>query len=132
VLLIGDAIVRLAGSAQDRADTRRALLGYLHDQQDPEGALRLCDPFARLGPTAADLPRIRAILVTLLAKEHDYQTREALEHRLALLHPTVTDLLRSGDSNFPPTTALLTAVRRNATITSWLNALRLLSSPTAH
>jgi hypothetical protein len=125
---LADVVARLAVTARDRAQAREVLLPPMVAETDPWMARQLAETVARLDPTPEEQAQAREALLGLLAREASPGTARALANAVAQLNPTIVDLGGSRSWAFPPTPALLAAVRQNSAISAWLTALPLLSS----
>ena len=97
-------------------------------QTDPRNdARRLAEAIAALEPTASEQTQARHALLALLPAQTDRWAAGALTDAVARLSPTAADLGGFDDCPFPPTAALLAAVRENTGLRAWLTVLPLLS-----
>jgi hypothetical protein len=125
---LADTITALEPTAEDRAQARQVLLAVLGAQTDPRNdARRLADAITALEPTADEQAQARHALLALLPAQTDRWAAKALTDAVARLSPTAADLGGFDDCPFPPTAALLAAVRENTGLRAWLTVLPLLS-----
>ena len=120
---LAGAVAGLAVTAEDRERAREALLGLLAHEASSWVAKELADAVTGLDPTAEDRARAREALLGLLAREDDPSRAQQLAEASTGLSPTVADLVGSSTWPFPPTPALLAAVRQNSGLPAWLAAL---------
>jgi hypothetical protein len=85
---------------------------------------------AVVGLSAEERAQVRERLLTLLAGETSPWMAWEFAEAVARLDPTVADLRASDSWPFPPTPALLAAVRKNSGLPAWLTLLPLLSRGT--
>ena len=121
-------LAQLDPTAEDKRQARDALLGLLAGKTSSEEAARLAARLAQLDPTAEDKRQARDALLSLLAGKTSSEEAARLAARLAQLDPTVHDLRTWRARAVRPTAELLSAVRRNSALTSWLAALPSLAS----
>jgi hypothetical protein len=125
-LMLVDGLVWLDPAADERAQAREALLRLLTAQVDVGVVDRLAPAVVRLAVTEQEKTQAKDALLRLLAVQADGSAAAGAAAAIALLKPTVSDLLGSGNWLCPPTPPLLAAARRNTTLPAWIAALPLL------
>lgn len=121
-----DALTELEPSAQERYAARQALLKDLADPApNREIVLSLIPELTKLEFPEEERRIARQALLKYLADPAtNYRSHEQIQGHLAGLGPTIEDLATWRTWTFPPTTALLSAVRGNATLDDWIKALQ--------
>ena len=117
------AVVQLATTGEGKRQARRTLLGLLVGQADGWAASELVTGIVQLGPTAQDKRQARKALLAFLARQTTRPLAARLVDDLAQLDPTAHDISAWRVWQAPPTIELLTRVRRNSNVATWLAAL---------
>ena len=117
------AVARFAVTAEDRDQTRGALLARLANRIDSAGSWELMEAVARFAVTAKERAQTRGALLTLLSDAPDPRRARMLENTVTGLSPTVADLGGSDSWPIPLTPALLAAARQNSALPTWLAGL---------
>ena len=93
------AVARFAVTAEDRDQTRGALLARLANRIDSAGSWELMEAVARFAVTAKERAQTRGALLTLLSDAPDPRRARMLENTVTGLSPTVADL--GGSDSWP-------------------------------
>ena len=123
VLTFVVALTELSATADERANTRRALIGALASGTGSWAVQVIMDSLFRLGMTDSEQVELKAILIRMFAQMPYRLEAESLAREIIRLNPTLDDLRGSADWPCKPTDGLLAAVRRNTPLAAWLAAL---------
>lgn len=130
-VVLASHLAKLAETTDLREQVRDALLAEIARSRDT----RMAAPHSRvwvrsvanLTQTAEEKRQARYALLELLAEETHSEVAEELADGIAMVDPTIHDLL-AWPTTAPPTAGVLAAVRRNSTTTDWLAALPALTA----
>jgi hypothetical protein len=120
---LAGGLTRLEPTAGDKRRARETLLALLALQTNGPAAAQMAVAVAQLDPTADDKRRARESLLVLMPRQTDDWVTSQLMKAMTKLSPTVNDLSTWPSWTVPPTPELLTAVRQNSALASWLAAL---------
>jgi hypothetical protein len=137
---LGDMVLKLSPTAEDKRYVRNILLGLFGNQRSYDGIVMLAQLTAEFDPTPEEMRRVRHAMVLLLESDqtmtHQVMTLGAL---LSRFDATIDDhrrirnallrLFEARSSSLPDpggrleileTTELVTAIRRHSALTEWL------------
>jgi NACHT domain len=120
---LAEAVVQLAATAKEITQARKALLGQLTYPIGSTAASELASMLSRLDPPAAEQQRARDALLELLLTEPNQHNVGSLMSAIAKLNPAIPDLSNLRSWTFPISGELLATVRRNSTLSDWLEAI---------
>ena len=122
-------LAQLDPTAEDKRQAREALLGLLAGQTNGGRPHELAARLAQLDPTAEDKRQAREALLWLLAGKTEQRGGRTAGGQAGPARPDSPRSQRTWRARaVRPTAELLSAVRRNSALTSWLAALPSLAS----
>jgi len=117
------ALTELAATADERVNTRRALIRNLASGTESWAVQAIMDSLFQLGITDSEQVELRAILIRMFAQMPHRSEAKSVAREIIRLKPTLDDLRGSAEWPCKPTDDLLAAVRSNTPFHSWLAAL---------